>query len=481
MPALILKPCQDLLQGYSWELVRNEYGAILGKYLSDEDINAYMETGKAASILTGRISYFLGLQGPTISIDTACSSSLVALHQACLSLHAGECDLALSGGINLLLNPGVFISFCKAHMLAADGHCKTFDAKADGYARGEGCGIVVLKRLSDALKDNDHILAIIRSSYVNQDGASASITAPNKVAQEDLIRSALKQANLDPNEIDYIEAHGTGTELGDPIEINAITSVFSPRREKPLIVGSVKTNIGHLECAAGISGLIKVVLALQHEAIPPHLNFETLNPYINLEAIPAKIALALTPWPRGKARLAGISSFGFSGTNAHAIIEEAPLIVKKENSQERLLHLLTLSAKTEPALKELIERYVHHPFTDELADIAYTANTGRAHFEHRIVLIASSTSEMLSKLKEGDYLIAQAPARPVKFAFIMTDSKTEDVLRLWESWGVTPNFVISPGGALTVEKVRTQGCELFLEVGFLRLEEGPGKPCEIIS
>ena len=229
--------------------------------------------------------------------------------------------------MNVILNPEVTVEFCKAGAYAPDGHCKTFDAKADGYVRGEGCGAVLLKRLSDAQKDNDRILAVIRSTAVNQDGASSGLTVPNGEVQAALIRSALKEANLDPFAIDYIEAHGTGTSLGDPIEVRALASVFSGRKEKPLLIGSVKTNVGHLEAVAGLAGFIKLVLSLQHEAIAPHRNFETLNPHIDLNAIPAAIPLSLIPWPkRNDPRLAGVSSFGYGGTNAHVIVEEAPAV-----------------------------------------------------------------------------------------------------------------------------------------------------------
>ena len=345
--AEFLDPQQRLLLEVSWEalldagieprtlmgsptgvfigIAGHDYGDLLGQVLEEKDIEAYLGTGNVASTASGRMSYVLGLQGPNEAIDTACSSSLVALHNACQSLRLGECNMALVGGVNLLLSPAVSIDFSQAHMIAPDGHCKTFDANADGYVRGEGCGIVVLKRLNDALQDNNHILAIIKGSAVNQDGASSGLTVPNGVAQEAVIRAALAQARLAPEEIDYIEAHGTGTRLGDPIEVNAIAQVFNGR-QRPLTISTVKTNIGHLESAAGIAAIIKTVLALEHEKIPQHLHFKALNPAINLEAIPAQIPLTLMPWEKqtDRIRRAGVSSFGFSGTNAHIILEEAP-------------------------------------------------------------------------------------------------------------------------------------------------------------
>ena len=258
-------------------IANNDYGRAL--FAHPELIDAYFSTGNAYSVAAGRLSYFLGLHGPSIAVDTACSSSLVALHLACQGLRLGECDLALAGGVNLILTPELNINFSKARMMAPDGRCKTFDAAADGYVRGEGCAIVVLRRLADALADGDRILAVMRGSAVNQDGRSGGLTAPNGPAQEAVIRAALEIAEIDPGAIGYIEAHGTGTALGDPIEVGALGAVFGKRARSraPLMIGSVKTNIGHLEAAAGIAGLIKVVLGLQRREIPPNLHF---NPAI---------------------------------------------------------------------------------------------------------------------------------------------------------------------------------------------------------
>ena len=245
------------------------------------DIDVYTATGNALSIAAGRLSYFLGLEGPTLAVDTACSSSLVAVHLACQSLRAGECRLALAGGVQLILSPQTTIWMSKMQALSPDGRCKTFDAAADGYGRGEGCGMVVLKRLSDAIADRDNILALIRGSAINQDGKSSGLTVPNGMAQQALIRAALTNANVEPNQVSYVEAHGTGTSLGDPIELKALAEVLGKRQpdKQPLTIGSVKTNIGHLEAAAGIASLIKVVLAMQHEEIPPHLHLNQLNPW----------------------------------------------------------------------------------------------------------------------------------------------------------------------------------------------------------
>ncbi|MFI4954279.1 MAG: SDR family NAD(P)-dependent oxidoreductase, partial [Gammaproteobacteria bacterium] len=303
---------------------QSEYGQLLAEQSIESDF--YQVTGNALNVAAGRLAYTLGLLGPAMAIDTACSSSLVALHEACRSLQNHDCDLAIAGGVNALFEPRIFKMMIKGNMLAPDGWCKTFDAQADGYGRGEGCGVVILKRLKEAQRDHDRILAVIKGSAVNQDGASSGLTVPNGLAQEKVLAKALANANVAPQTIDYIEAHGTGTRLGDPIEIRAIQTIYGPGRDRILTIGTVKTNIGHLESAAGIAGVIKTILALQHEEIPRHLHFKNINPAIHLEAIPAQIPLEPVAWKKEKDRVrrAGISSFGFSGTNAHVIVEEAP-------------------------------------------------------------------------------------------------------------------------------------------------------------
>ena len=267
-------------------IANNDYGRAL--FAHPKLIEAYFSTGNAYSVAAGRLSYFLGVHGPSIAVDTACSSSLVALHLACQGLRLGECDLALAGGVNLILTPEMNINFSKARMMAPDGRCKTFDAAADGYVRGEGCAVVLLRRMADALSDGDRILAVIRGSAVNQDGRSGGLTAPNGPAQESVIRAALALADVPASAIGYIEAHGTGTPLGDPIEVGALGNVFGGGRDggRPLMIGSVKTNIGHLEAAAGMAGLIKVVLGLQRREIPPSLHFHSGNPHIDWAALP---------------------------------------------------------------------------------------------------------------------------------------------------------------------------------------------------
>ena len=305
------------------------------KFSTPEDIDAYLGSGGAPSVASGRLSYVLGLQGPSLTVDTACSSSLTAVHLACQSLRLGECQMALAGGVNLILLPELNINFSKAGMMAPDGHCKTFDQSADGYVRSEGCGMVVLKRLSVAIEHGDRILAVVRGSALNQDGKSSGLTVPNGPAQEAVIREALNRSGVKPADVSYVEAHGTGTSLGDPIELRALGRVFAEGRpsDRKLTVGSVKTNLGHLEAAAGITGLMKVVLALQHGEIPAHLHLESPTEHVPWSELPIQVPSVRQPWPSGSvARVAGVSSFGFSGANAHVIVGEAPpqLMVEAE-------------------------------------------------------------------------------------------------------------------------------------------------------
>ncbi|NJO48507.1 MAG: type I polyketide synthase [Leptolyngbyaceae cyanobacterium RM2_2_4] len=370
-------------------------------------INAYSGTGNALSIAANRLSYALNLKGPSFAIDTACSSSLVAVHLACQSLLNRECNLALTGGVNLLLSPDLTITFSQAQMMAADGRCKTFDAAADGYVRSEGCGVVVLKRLSDALRDGDTVLAVVRGSAVNQDGRSNGLTAPHGLAQQAVIAQALENAGIAPDQIQYVEAHGTGTPLGDPIEIAALQVALGQRRaDQHCIIGSVKTNIGHLEAAAGIAGLIKVVLAFQHQELPPQLHCTQLNPHLALEQTPFSIATTRQPWPQtAHPYTAGVSSFGFGGTNAHVIVEEAPLAIAPSTAPDRPWHLLTLSAKNDGALRELVQRY-HRFLSDHselsalsLTDLCFTANTGRSHFATRLAIATQSLKQLQTQLE----------------------------------------------------------------------------------
>ncbi len=368
----------------------------------------YFGIGNAASITSGRLSYLFDLQGPNLAVDTACSSSLVAVHLACESLRRGECSMALVGGVSTNIHPEQMINACKMHMLSPDGRCKTFDATADGFAMGEGCGVVILKRLSDALNAQDPILALIRGSAVNQDGRSNGITAPNKLAQEAVIRQALAQAQVDPLAVSYVEAHGSATPLGDPIEIEALAATFGQARalSHPLMVGSVKTNIGHLGGAAGIAGLIKTVLALQKREIPPHLHLNKRNTHIRWNGCPVVIPTSRMPWPTDdeKPRMAGVSSFGWSGTNAHLILEEGPRIPVEEPDTKKS-YLISLSAKTEAALEHVTDDLLlylkQHPQV-LLADVAYTYHIGRTAFAHRRTLVCANSQEAISALEKRD-------------------------------------------------------------------------------
>jgi acyl transferase domain-containing protein/acyl carrier protein len=381
----------------------NEYADLVDAGSNFYACNAYSTSGVLHSVAGGRISYTLGLEGPNLSIDTACSSSLVAVHTACLYLRMGECRTALAGGCNAILSPQVCVSLSKAHMMAADGRCKTFDSRADGFVRGEGCGMVVLKRLSHALADRDHILAVIDGSAANHDGHSSGLSVPSRTAQEAAIRQALSVAGVQGHEIDYVETHGTGTSLGDPIEARALAAIYGANRSasQPLVVGAVKTNIGHLESAAGIAGLIKAVLSLEHEQIPANLHFREMNPHIDWAGMPVRIPVEPVAWPRsGRRRRAGVSSFGFSGTNAHVIVEEAPEESAAERERERPMHLLVLSARSEAVLEQLGQRYGEalEGLDADVGDICYTAGAGRAHFTHRLAVTGSSREQMRERL-----------------------------------------------------------------------------------
>ncbi|MDE2766370.1 MAG: polyketide synthase, partial [Chloroflexota bacterium] len=305
----------------------NEYRTLLldSSDNADPAASLYAVSGTSYNTAIGRVSFALGLQGPAIALDTACSSSLVAVHQAVAGLQRGEADLALAGGVHVILSGRLMALRAKAGMLASDGQCKTFDEAADGYVRGEGCGILVLKRLDEAEADGDRIWGVIRGSALNQDGASPGLTVPNGEAQQKVIEDALRDAGLEPHDIDYVEAHGTGTPVGDPIEMNATGSVYSRDREadRPILIGSVKTNVGHLEAAAGSAGLIKVLLAMKRRVIPKHLNFHTPNPEIDWDALAVRVTTEQTEWPTlpGQPPRAGVSGFGWSGTNAHVVVE----------------------------------------------------------------------------------------------------------------------------------------------------------------
>ncbi len=473
---LLLEVTWEALEnsGQTWTNLKNSQTSVFMGISTDDyssvifnEAKSYPTLGSNRSIGVGRISHLLGLQGSNIQVDTACSSSLVAAHLACQSLRSGESNLALVGGVNLILSPFSTIGRCQLRALSPDGRCKTFDAAANGYGQGEGCGVLVLKRLSDAISDGDLISAVIRGSAVNHDGPSSGMTVPNRMAQKQVIQQALSNAKLEAHQISYLEAHGTGTSLGDPIEIEALAEVYSKNRpaDSPLIVGSVKTNLGHLEAAAGVSSLMKVILALQHQEIPPHLHLKEPNPHVDWDKLPIKIPTSLMSWSdEGKPRIAGVSSFGMGGTNAHILLEEAPregnrhtstALSDQGNRQDELkrpVHLLTLSAKTEQALEDLVSRYQTYLETDPdvaIAEICYTANTGRKHFQHRLAVIASDPKELAEKLldwKRGQEVVGLScgefdrGSASSKIAFLFTGQGSQYVNMGKQLYETVPTF-----------------------------------------
>jgi acyl transferase domain-containing protein len=413
-------------------------------------LGAHTITGNAHNAAAGRLSYCFGFQGPCMAVDTACSSSLVAVHLACRSLLDGECRRALAGGVNLILSPIASIALSQGHVLAPDGTCRAFDAAAAGMVRGEGCAVLVLKRLSDARQDGDNILAAIRGSAINQDGPSSGLTVPNGPAQEALVRRALRNAGMEAADVDYIEAHGTGTPLGDPIELRALANVFAPGRDRPLVVGSVKTNIGHLEACAGIAGLLKVILALQHGEIPPHLHFQRPTPHLDWAGLPFTVPTAIRPWPsQAGPRSAGVSSFGFSGVNAHVVLGDAPSATAGQDeagvpTAERPLHVLALSGRSERGLTQLAQRYVDHLSANPalpLADVCYSANTGRLHAGCRLAIVAASGEDARAQL--GAFLqhqrTVQAPDEP-RIAFLFSGQGSQHWGMARELYETQPTF-----------------------------------------
>ena len=422
--AVSLDPQQRLLLEVTWEslehagiapsslagsptavymgITTHDYANQLSEAIGSRFGDAYTPSGTAHSVAAGRLSYFLGLHGPNVAIDTACSSSLVAIHWAVQSLRNGEANLAIAGGVNLTLTADGSILTSRARMMSFDGRCKTFDDAADGYVRGEGCGVLVLKRLSDAQRDGDRIVALVRGSALNQDGRSSGLTAPNGTAQEAVIRAALANARVKPDEISYVEAHGTGTPLGDPIEVKALHQVYGQRAaDTPLMLGSVKTNIGHLEAAAGVAGVIKVAMALQHRTIPPHLHLKNRNRLIAWDEMPITVPTVPTPWSAvaGQPRRASVSSFGFSGTNAHVVLEEAPAVAAVP-AAARAQQLFVLSAQTPPALEAAAGRLADAVGTAPLDQIAATLAFGRSPFIERLAVVADSADALKARLNE---------------------------------------------------------------------------------
>ncbi|ETW95776.1 MAG: hypothetical protein ETSY1_29240 [Candidatus Entotheonella factor] len=451
-----LDPQQRLLLEVSWEALEHagiaphtlkgsQTGIFVGQYWDDYSmqriyatepgqIDRYAQLSALRGLSAGRIAHVLDVNGPTMQVDTACSSASLAVHLACQSLRNRESDLALAGGVSLILAPEHLIGICQMQALSPDGRCKTFDAKADGFGQGEGCGMVVFKRLSDAARDGDRILALIRGSAVNHDGHSRTVTTPSGPAQRAMLQQALDNAGVEPQHIGYVETHGTGTPLGDPIEVLALARVLCQERQHPLYIGSVKTNVGHLDAAAGVAGLMKVVLSLQHGAMPPHLHFTEPNPRIPWEDWPIRVPTELTPW-NSAPKMAGVSAFGMSGTNVHLIVGQAsePATQTRPALQpeSRPQHLLTLSAQNQETLRDLAQAYLAHlqPHAQApvLADVCFTAATGRSHFHHRLAIVADSLAtarrELTGFLEHGhsSQLFAhQAGRKPPKIAFLFT-------------------------------------------------------------
>ncbi|GAA2961488.1 SDR family NAD(P)-dependent oxidoreductase [Actinokineospora diospyrosa] len=375
-------------------IAENDYARLVE---SAGELEHYDATGTGFCFASGRISHVFGFQGPNIAVDTGCSSSLVAIHQAVSALRLGECDHALAGGVHLRLAPTTSLSLARTRALSPDGRCKAFDASADGFGRSEGCGMIVLKRLSDAQRDNDTVLAVIRGSAVNHDGPASGFTVPNESAQVALIRAALRDAEVEPSAVGYVEAHGTGTALGDPIEISALGTVFGGNAH-PVVLGAVKSNIGHAEGAAGIAGVIKTVLALRHGTIPPNLHFTTPTPHVDWARLPFEVPTKSTPWDAR--HVAGVSSFGMSGTNSHIVLAAAPEQTT-EDSPDRP-RVLTLSGRTGQALADAIaEMAAFLDTAHSTADVCFTANTGRDHHEHRLAVVGATSAELAERLRAG--------------------------------------------------------------------------------
>ncbi len=376
------------------------YADLMG---DDPDLTR-MLPGNMTSIVAGRISHFFDLRGPSMVIDTACSSSLIAIDQACRALVLGDVDLAIAGGVNVILSPRPFEAFRQDGMESVGGACRTFDARADGFVRGEGAGALVLKRLSQALADGDHVHAVIRGTAANHDGRTTALPVPSPRAQRDAIVEAHRRGGTSPRDVSYVEAHGTGTALGDPIELRGLTDAFRPHVPESAVcaIGSIKTNLGHLEMAAGVVGLAKTVLALQHETLPPNLHFGAPNPHIELERSPFYVLDRARPWPRqdGRPRRAGVSSFGVGGTNAHVVLEEAPAAVAIERGWEAPAHLFVLSADRPEALWALARAQVAALSRGEphLGDVCATLAQGRPHQAHRLAIVASDREALITKL-----------------------------------------------------------------------------------
>jgi acyl transferase domain-containing protein/SAM-dependent methyltransferase/acyl carrier protein len=426
-PDLLSLSCTGVFIGLS---NTDYYRAVLQ---DDLRIDAYAGSGTSSSMAAGRLAYTLGVRGPVMTVDTACSSSLAAIHLACQSLRAGECDLALAGGVNVILAPQMHIVGSRAHMLAPDGRCKTFDEAADGYVRSEGCAVVVLKRLKDAVEAGDRVLAVVRGSALNHDGRSAGLTAPSREAQAQLLRDVYSHAGVALDEVGMIEAHGTGTSLGDPIEMEALGEVFAgrPSSLSPIAVGSVKTNLGHAEAASGMVGLLKAALSLRHRQIPPHLNLEKKSAFISWADLPFHIPLERMEWKLEagqRRRIAGVSSFGFSGSNAHVVLEEfvsGELDAQPDAEQEP--QAVVLSGRSKEALtaaQSALAENLRGNDDISLRDVCHTLSRGRMHHVHRRAYVVSTRAELLQKMN-SEMGGANTPRTDPVHCFLFTGQGSE--------------------------------------------------------